>query len=122
MFTSVVATIANANTWIEVEAFVEAKEEWFKQFVELENGVPSHDTYERVFENTDTEAFNSSFMNWTNEASSKSDGIIIAIDGKTSRRSHDKESDKKAIHIVNAGVDENDLILGQLKTSEKSNE
>lgn len=122
MFTSVVATIANANTWIEVETFVEAKEEWFKQFIELENGVPSHDTYERIFENIDANAFNSSFMNWAHEISNKSEGRIVAIDGKTSRRSHDKSNDKKAIHIVNAWVDENDLILGQLKTEEKSNE
>ena len=122
MFTSVVATIANANTWIEVEAFVEAKEEWFKQFIELKNGVPSHDTYERVFENIDSAIFNSSFMNWTHDISSKSKGRIVAIDGKTSRRSHDKNIDKKSIHIVNAWVDENDLILGHLKTEEKSNE
>ena len=122
MFTSVVATIANANTWIEVETFVEAKEEWFKQFIELENGVPSHDTYERIFENIDANEFNSSFMNWANEISHKSEGRIVAIDGKTSRRSHDKKINKKAIHIVNAWVDENDLILGQLKTAGKSNE
>lgn len=122
IFTSVVATISNANTWIEVETFVEAKKEWFKQFVELKNGVPSHDTYERVFENIDSTVFNSSFMNWTHNISNESEGRIVAIDGKTSRRSHDKSIDKKAIHIVNAWVDENDLILGQLKTEEKSNE
>lgn len=67
-------------------------------------------------------AFNSAFISWSNELSDKSEGRIITIDGKTSRRSHDKEINKKAIHIVNAWVDENDLILGQLKTSEKSNE
>ena len=122
IFTAVVATIANADTWIEVEAFVEAKEEWFKQFIPLENGVPSHDTYERIFENIDGSAFNSSFMNWTNAMATKSEGRIVAIDGKTSRRSHDKSTNRKAIHIVNAWVDENDLILGQLKTEEKSNE
>jgi predicted transposase YbfD/YdcC len=120
IFTAVVATIANANTWIEVEAFVEAKEEWFKKFISLENGIPSHDTYERVFENLDSEAFNSAFIHWTSTLSDNSDGRVIAIDGKTSRRSHD--GDKSAIHIVNAWVDENDLILGQLKTFKKSNE
>lgn len=120
IFTAVVATIANANTWIEVEAFVEAKEKWFKQFVSLDNGVPSHDTYERVFENLDTLAFNDAFIHWTSTLSDNSEGRVIAIDGKTSRRSHD--GDRSAIHIVNAWVDENDIILGQLKTYEKSNE
>lgn len=122
LFTAVVATIANANTWIEVETFVQAKQEWFKKYIDLENGIPSHDTYERIFENLDSVAFNSAFISWSNELSDKSKGRIIAIDGKTSRRSHDREIKKKAIHIVNAWVDENDLILGQLKTSEKSNE
>lgn len=120
IFTAVVATIANANTWIEVEAFAEAKEEWLKKYISLENGIPSHDTFERVFENLDSEAFNKAFIDWTHTISGNSEGRIIAVDGKTVRRSHDGE--KNAIHIVNAWVDENDLIIGQLKTFEKSNE
>lgn len=120
IFVAVVATIGNANNWIEVEAFAEAREKWLKKYIALENGIPSHDTFERVFENLDSEAFNKAFINWTTTITDKSEGRIIAIDGKTSRRSHD--GDKGAIHIVNAWVDENDLILGQLKTSKKSNE
>lgn len=120
IFTTVIATIANANTWIEVESFVEAKEEWFKKYVDLENDVPSHDTYERVFENLDSDSFNRAFISWTSKLSNQSAGRIIAVDGKTSRGSHTE--DRKAIHLVNAWVEENDLLLGQLKTEEKSNE
>ena len=120
LFIAVVATIANADSWIEIEAFAETKEEWLRKYLLLENGIPSHDTFERIFENIDSEAFNQSFMNWTKKISAQSKGRIVAIDGKTSRRSHDGE--KGAIHIVNAWVDENDLILGQVKTDTKSNE
>lgn len=120
LFIAVVATIANADNWTEVEAFAETKEEWFKKYIKLENGIPSHDTFERVFENLDSEAFNKAFIGWTRGIANNSEGRIIAVDGKTSRRSHDGEKD--AIHIINAWVDENDLILGQLKTFKKSNE
>lgn len=122
IFIAVVATIAGADKWIDVADFAEDKNEFLKQYISLENGAPSHDTFERIFENLDNEAFNKSFISWTNTLTNNSKGRIIAIDGKTSRRSHDNEIEKKAIHIVNAWVDENDLILGQLKTEEKSNE
>ena len=122
IFIAIVATIAGADKWIDVADFAEDKEEFLKKYLSLENGVPSHDTFERVFENLDSDSFNKSFISWVNTLTDNSKGRIIAIDGKTSRRSHDKGIDKKAIHIVNAWVDENDLILGQLKTSEKSNE
>ena len=91
-----------------------------KKFIPLENGVPSYDTFERVFGILDSKAFNEAFINWTNKLTSNSKGRIIAVDGKTSRRSHDGETG--AIHIVNAWVDENNIILGQLKTAKKSNE
>lgn len=120
LFMAVVASIANANTWIEIGAFAEVKEEWLKKYIPLENGIPSHDTFQRVFEHIDAKAFNKAFMNWTNKLSEHTDGRIIAIDGKTVRRSFDGE--KGAIHIVNAWVDENDMILGQMKTDSKSNE
>lgn len=120
LFVAVIATIANCNTWLEIEAFAEIKSELLKKYVKLENGVPSHDTFQRVFEQLDSKAFNKAFMEWTNSLCDNTEGRIIAIDGKTVRRSFDGE--KKAIHIVNAWVDENNLILGQLKTDSKSNE
>lgn len=120
LFVAVVATIANCNTWLEIEAFAEIKSELLKKYVKLENGIPSHDTFQRVFEQLDSKAFNKAFMEWTHNLCDNTEGRIIAIDGKTIRRSFDGE--KKAIHIVNAWVDENNLILGQLKTDSKSNE
>ena len=109
LFVAVIATIANCNTWLEIEAFAEIKSELLKKYVKLENGIPSHDTFQRVFEQLDSKAFNKAFMEWTNKLCDNTEGRIIAIDGKTIRRSFDGE--KKAIHIVNAWVDENNLIL-----------
>lgn len=120
LFIAVIATIANANTWIEIGTFAKIKKEWLKKYMPLENGIPSHDTFQRVFENIDSKAFNKAFINWTNNLSEHTEGRIIAIDGKTVRRSFDGE--KGPIHLVNAWVDENDMILGQIKTESKSNE
>lgn len=120
LFIGVVASIANANTFLEIGAFAEVKEDWLKKYIDLEYGVPSHDTIQRVFEHLDSKTFNKAFMEWTNKVSEHTEGRIIAVDGKTVRGSIDGE--RKPIHIVNAWVDENDLILGQIKTSEKSNE
>lgn len=120
IFVAIVATVANANTWLEVEAFVEIKENLLKRYVKLENGIPSHDTFQRVFEHLDPKAFNRAFMDWTNKLCDNTEGRIIALDGKTLRGSTD--GNKKAVHIVNAWVDENNFILGQIKTDSKSNE
>ncbi|SHK28059.1 DDE_Tnp_1-associated [Paramaledivibacter caminithermalis DSM 15212] len=110
LFIAVVATIANADGWIEIGDFAEDKEQWLRKYLSLKNGVPSHDTFKRVFENIDSDAFNKAFIDWTRKMSDHTDGRIVAVDGKTSRRSHDGE--KGAIHLVNAWVDENDIILG----------
>lgn len=120
LFIAVIATIANANTWIEIGTFAKVKKEWLKKYMALENGVPSHDTFQRVFENIDPKAFNKAFINWTHKMTEHTEGRVIAIDGKTVRRSFDGE--KSPIHLVNAWVDENDMILGQIKTDSKSNE
>jgi len=120
LFIAVVATIANANTWLEIGTFAESKEEWLKKYITLENGVPSHDTFQRVFEHIDSKAFNKAFVNWTNKLSDHTNGRVIAIDGKTVRGSSDGE--RSPIHIINAWVDENNMILGQIKTDAKSNE
>ena len=120
IFIAVIATIANANTWIEIGTFAQIKKDWFKKYMPLENGVPSHDTFQRIFENIDPKSFNKAFVNWTNKLSDQTEGRVVAIDGKTVRRSFDGE--KNPIHLVNAWVDENDMILGQIKTDSKSNE
>ena len=91
LFIAVIATITNANTWLEIGAFAEAKKDWLKKYIILENGVPSHDTFQRVFENIDSKAFNKAFVNWTNTINEHTEGRIVAIDGKTVRRSFDNE-------------------------------
>lgn len=122
LFISVAATLANAVTWGQMEAFAHAREEWLRKFLELPYGIPSHDTFERVNESIDPVKFAKCFAEWTRDIAERSEGTIVAIDGKTSRRSFDKQLGKGAVHIVNAWISSNSIILGQLKTSEKSNE
>lgn len=122
MFISVAATLANAITWGQVEAFARAREDWLRKFLTLPYGIPSHDTFERVNESIDPVKFAECFAKWTQDIAERSEGAIVAIDGKTSRRSFDNQLGKGAVHIVNAWISSNSLILGQLKTSEKSNE
>ena len=122
LFIAVAATIGNADSWPQVEEFAEDHEEWLRNYLELPYGIPSHDTYERVFDRIDPIQFSKAFNAWTNDIAYRSGQAIVAIDGKTVRGSFDNKIKKSAIHIVNAWISTNGLILGQLKTSEKSNE
>lgn len=122
LFIAVAATIANADSWTQVEDFAETHEEWLRQYLELPNGIPSHDTYERVFDRIDAVQFAKAFTAWTDEIADRSEKAIVAIDGKTIRGSFDNQNETSAIHIVNAWISTNSLILGQLKTNAKSNE
>ena len=119
---AICAVICGADNWVEVEEFGIAKETWFKTFLSLPNGIPSHDTFGRVFADLDTEAFGTCFSNWIRAVQEVTQGSIVAIDGKTLRRSFDRASEKAAIHMVSAWCDANQLVLGQVKTDEKSNE
>jgi predicted transposase YbfD/YdcC len=122
IFIAVAGTIANADSWPQVETFAETHEEWLRKFLELPYGIPSHDTYERVFDRIDPIQFSKAFTEWTNDIADRSGQAIVAVDGKTVRGSFDNQKDKSAIHIVNAWISSNSIILGQLKTSDKSNE
>ncbi len=114
--------ICGANGWVAVEKFGNAKQEWFKKFLELPNGIPSHDTFTDIFAKLSPKQFEASFMSWVDSISELFEGEIVSIDGKTLRRSHDRSHAQKAIHIVSAWASENSLVLGQIKTHEKSNE
>jgi predicted transposase YbfD/YdcC len=114
------AVICGAEGWTDIEAFGKSKETWLKQFLVLENGIPSHDTLSRVFGRLETEAFEERFIAWVASLSQISGHI--AIDGKTLRRSYDKTHHKSALHLVSAWASESRLILGQVQTQEKSNE
>jgi predicted transposase YbfD/YdcC len=116
------AVIAGADDWVEIAAFGREKESWFKTFLELPNGIPSHDTFGRVFSLISPGEFAQCFVSWIRSAFPMGDSDIIAIDGKTARRSHDRANGKSPIHMVSAWAVQHRLILGQVKTEDKSNE
>lgn len=119
---TICGVICGADDWVSIEQFGNAKLKWFRQFLELPTGIPSHDTFGRIFARLDPEQFHTSFMNWIMAVSDITKGQVIAIDGKTLRRSHDKALGKGAIVMVSAWATANHLVLGQVKVNEKSNE
>ena len=119
---AICATICGADNWSQVALFGQGKEEWLRTFLELPNGIPSHDTFGRVFSQLDPEEFQRCFMEWTQGVADLVPGGVVAIDGKTARRSHDGLAGKRALHLVSAWASANTLTLGQVQTEEKSNE
>src|SRR5664279_1209616 len=119
---AICAVIAGADNWEDVEEFGKARIEWFQSFLELPNGIPSHDTFTRVFARLDPEQFQACFLRWIAGVSEVMSSQVIAIDGKVLRRSQDKRNDKGAIDMVSAWATANRLVLGQVKVDEKSNE
>lgn len=119
---AICAILAGADSWVAVAAFGVAKEKWFRTFLELPNGIPSHDTFGRVFAALDPLEFQRSFLSWIQAVSERLSGEIVAVDGKTLRRSHDKRLGKNAIHMVSAWATAQRLVLGQRKMDDKSNE
>jgi predicted transposase YbfD/YdcC len=119
---SICAVICGAETWTQVEEYGKSKAEWLEQFLQLTNGIPSHDTFGRVFSMLDPKQFNESFTRWVRAISELTSGAVVAIDGKTLRRSHDSSNNLSAIHMVSAWAVGNGMVLGQVKTDEKSNE
>lgn len=119
---AICAVICGADNWVEVELFGNSKQAWFEKFLELPNGIPSHDTFWRVFARLDPEKFKECFVNWIMAVSEVTQGQVVAVDGKTLRRSHDKALGKGAISMVSAWASANRLVLGQVKVNEKSNE
>jgi len=119
---AICAVVCGANSWEHIQVFGQAKFDWFKDFLDLPHGIPSHDTFGRVFAQIDPDEFQQSFMSWVQAICQLSHGQVIAVDGKTLRRSHDKSNGKSAIHMVSAWASDNGIVLGQVKTDEKSNE
>ena len=119
---AICAVICGADTWVDIEIYGQSKYEWLKQFLELPNGIPSHDTFSRVFSRLDPKEFQNCFLNWVKSISKLVAKEVVAIDGKTLRHSYDNGGDKKAIHMVSAWATEQRLVLGQVKVNEKSNE
>jgi predicted transposase YbfD/YdcC len=119
---AICAVVAGADNWEDVEAFGKAKVDWFQTFLELPNGIPSHDTFTRVFARLDPAQFQTCFVRWMAAVSERLGGQVIAIDGKVLRRSHDHGIGQAAIDMVSAWATTNRLVLGQVKVAEKSNE
>ena len=118
---TICAVICGADSWVQVEEFGRAKEEWFRSFLKLAGGIPSHDTFGRVFSLLDPEELSACFASWV-AALSAAVPQMVAIDGKTLRGSFDTASGKSAVHMVSAWATQSGLVLGQVKTDEKSNE
>ena len=122
LMVSLCAMLCGADSFVDFHDFGIAKEDWLRSFLELPNGIPSHDTFGRVFAALDPEQFSECFRNWTQSLRTAVSGEIVAFDGKTLRRSHDRGKGKKPIHMVSAWANDNGLVLGQIKVDEKSNE
>lgn len=122
IFLVIAAAISGCNDWETIEVFGESQLAWLRKYFPYKHGIPSHDTINRVFSAMDSRVFGEYFIKWTQEICKLSGGDIVAIDGKTVRRSYDKNSGKSAIHIVSAYAQKNRICLGQVQTGEKSNE
>jgi predicted transposase YbfD/YdcC len=119
---AICATICGADGWEEFELFGQAKQQWFESFLELPHGIPSDDTFRRVFCRIAPSQFQQCFLAWVRSVSELTEGQVIAIDGKQSRRSYDRATGKTAINMVSAWASENNMVLGQVKVDTKSNE
>ena len=119
---AICAVVCGADDWVEVELFGQSKQQWLGQFLELPHGIPSHDTFGRVFRLLDPEQFERGFRSWIEAVQWETEGQVVAVDGKRLRRSHDRLLGKVAIEMVNAWATANRLVLGQTKVAEGSNE
>jgi predicted transposase YbfD/YdcC len=118
---TILATICGAQNWVEIEQWGEAHASWLAEFLDLAHGIPSHDTFGRVFAVLDPTALQQAFMTWMSALATVA-GEVIALDGKTIRRSLDRADGTGAIHVVSAWASRNELVLAQFKVDDKSNE
>ena len=119
---SILAVLCGADGWAAVESWGLVNREWLETFLDLPHGIPSHDTFDRVFALLDPLAFEKCFMNWTTALIQNAGGLFIAVDGKTLRKSFRHAWSKSPVHLVSAFVSKNQTVLGQLATDSKSNE
>jgi len=121
LFITICGVLCGADDWVAIAAFGESQQNWLDKYLDLENGIPSHDTLGRTFAVINGQEFQQGFLNWMSSVSQLIEGVV-AVDGKKLRRSHDKGIGKEAIHMVSAWGVANGLVLGQCKVDEKSNE
>jgi predicted transposase YbfD/YdcC len=119
---TVCAVISGCETWDDIQEYGEFKLEWLRRFLDLPHGIPSHDTIRRLFIRLDPQSLQRCFFSWVEAVREQTEGDVVAIDGKTLRRSGEAASGKMPIHMVSAWAAENGMVLGQMKTSDHSNE
>jgi predicted transposase YbfD/YdcC len=119
---AICATICGADGWTEIEEFGAAKEAWLRTFLDLPNGIPSHDTFGRVFARLDPEQFQRSFLRWVQAVETMTAGQVVALDGKKARRSHDRPNGQAPLHLVSAWATDNRLVLAQREVEVGHNE
>lgn len=113
--------ICGADGWVEIEAFGKAKLAWLRTFLALPNGIPSHDTFGRVFAALDAAQFEHCFLTWVAATTVQTAGQVVAVDGKSVRRSHDRQAGKGPLHLVGAWATAQRLLLGEVAVDAKSN-
>jgi predicted transposase YbfD/YdcC len=119
---TILAVICGADGWDDIAEFGRSKQAWLSTFLELPAGIPSADTFRRVFSALHPDAFRRAFVGWAQDLVGATQGKLIVLDGKTARRSFDRTSGQSALHLVSAWVRDNHLTLGQIATEAKSNE
>jgi predicted transposase YbfD/YdcC len=119
---AICAVICGAEGWVDIELYGKSKQDWLRTFLELPNGIPSHDTFGRVFSLLDAQQFQLAFYEWVWAVNDIIQGQIINIDGKCLHGSEDKQLGKRAIYMVSAWAEANEIVLGQRKVDDKSNE
>lgn len=122
MALTICAVICGAETWEGIEAYGHSKSAWLRTFLSLPNGIPSHDTIARVFALLEPTQLQQCFVSWVKSIAELSLGEVVSLDGKSARHSYDTGQGKGAIHMVSAWASENQLVLGQVKVADKSNE
>src|SRR3954451_9929255 len=119
---AICAVVAGAESWDDIEDFGKVKHDWLKTFLDLPNGIPSHDTFRRLFGRLDPDEFQRGFLRWVEALHEATERQVVAIDGRTLRRSFDRAKGKSALHMVHAWATTNHLLLGQVAVDQKSNE
>lgn len=119
---AICAVVSGAEGFTDIERYGRAKQPWLAQFLELPNGIPSHDTFGRFFAALDPAGFHACFLGWVSALGQLTSGMLVAIDGKTVRRSHDMARGTPALHVVSAWASAQRIVLGQQAVDTKSNE
>ena len=119
---AICAVVCGADDFVSIAAFGRIKRQWLSKFLDLSAGIPSHDRFNAIFAMIKIDEFQACLLNWVTALHEVTDGQIVAIDGKTLRRSYDRASSKAAIHMVSAWASANHISLGQVVVDDKSNE